>query len=131
MRFFRRREHDPADAAIRARFAVVAGHVEAAQRALLAAIPTARDEGVQLAQALAEMARRLDAAEAVMESWRDERVAHEWTKCSDALAQARTEADRLRLEPGDLGFEVLNARVGDVLHPLETFADVERDLRRR
>lgn len=128
---FLRRKRDPAFDDIRERFGRVAVHVDAAQRALLAAIPTARDEGVPLAQALAGFSQRLAEANGAMSSWHDERIAHEWTKCAEAVARARAEAERLRLEPVDLGFEALNARVGDVLHPLEVFADVERDLRRR
>lgn len=131
MPVFRRRAPDPAVEALRRAFGRSAASVEAAQRALLAAIPTARDQGVPLAQALAAFAGHLDEARAAMDGWRDDALVHEWTKCADAIESARAEAARLRLEPGTLGFESLNARVGDVLHPLETFADVERALRRR
>jgi hypothetical protein len=130
---FRRR--DPARdlqlSALHDAFGVVASHVDAAQRALLAAIPTSRDPGVSLGQALATFGRRLEQAEAAMEAWRDEGLVHDWTKCTEGLAEARAEAGRLRLEPADLGFEALNARVGDVLHPLDAFADAEAALRRR
>lgn len=105
--------------------------VEAAQRALLAAIPTSRDPGVPLPDALQAFRARLDDAAAAMPAWRAEALMHEWTSCSEALAAARAEAERLAGEPPGLGFEALNARVGDVLHPLETFADVERTLRHR
>lgn len=117
--------------AARAAFDRAASAVAAAQRALLAAIPTSRDPGIPLAQALAEFGKLLDNATATLAEWRDEAPAHEWTKCATALACARREAARLRLEPGALDFEGLNARVGDVLHPLEAFAEVERAVRRR
>lgn len=131
MRFSRRRSREQASDPARAPFGRVASTVAAAQRALLAAIPTARDPGIPLAQALAEFGKLLDGAAAALAEWRDEGPAHEWTKCATALDCARREAARLRLEPGTLDFEGLNARVGDVLHPLETFAEVERAMRRR
>lgn len=127
----RRRRGDPAVEAARGAFAAVATHVEAAQRALLSAVPTSRDAGVPLAQALASFARHLSAADDAMDALDREAFAHEWTKCDEALKAARAEAVRLRTEPGVLGFEALNARIGDVLLPLEVFADVERGLRRR
>jgi hypothetical protein len=130
MPLFRRRRPDPALEERRARFIGVAAEIDLAQRALLAAIPTSRDAGVPLAQALAELGARLEAAEAGLRGWPPELQDERWDRCSGALAAARAEAERLRLEPGPLGFEPLNTRVGDVLHPLETFADVERELRR-
>ena len=131
MALFRRRRPDPALDEVRAAFGTVAAHVDAAQRSLLAAIPTSRDEGIPLAQALAAFNDNIGRAAAGMAAWREDRVLHEWTRCEDALRAAREEAERLRLEPRVLEFEELNGRVGDVLHPLEEFADVERALRRR
>jgi hypothetical protein len=131
MPLFGRREPDPTVAAARAAFDQVAVHVDAAQRALLTAIPTSRDPGIPLAQALAEFGRHLARATEALEDWPGvPEGAHEGTKCSEALAAARGEAERLRLGPEPSGFEALNARVGDVLHPLEALADVERALRR-
>jgi len=129
MGLFRKRS-DPEAEHVRAAFATVAGAVDAAQRGLLAAIPTARDPGVPLAQALAEFGLNLDEAARAMPGWRHDRVVHEWTSCSEAIADARAEAKRLRLEPSALDFEALNSRVGDVLHPLERFSDAERMVRR-
>lgn len=129
MALFRKRS-DPEAERLRAAFAVVGGSIDAAQRGLLAAIPTARDPGVPLAQGLAEFARNLDEAEEAMPAWRHERTSEAWGACERALAEARAEAERLRLQREDLGFEDLNVRVGDVLHPLERFADAERAVRR-
>jgi hypothetical protein len=136
MGFLRKRSGDLIPAAtvsdgVRAAFDRVTSTVAAAQRALLAAIPTSRDPGIPLAQALAEFGKLLREAADAMPGWRGDHTVHEWTKCSDALARAQKEAASLRLEPGTLGFERLNARVGDVLHPLETFAEVERAMRKR
>jgi len=109
----------------------VAVHVDAAQRALLAAVPTSRDPGVPLAQALVAFAEELEDAARAMPAWRDEAAAGMWESCSKALEDARVRADELRLEGADLGFEALTLRVGDLLHPLEAFADAETHLRRR
>jgi hypothetical protein len=104
--------------------------VDEAQRALVAAVPTSRDPGIPVADAIDAFDQRLELARASMTAWRDDRLAHEWTKCSDVLREAHENANQLRLEAG-LTFEQLNARVGDVLYPLESFADVEREIRRR
>jgi hypothetical protein len=108
-------------------FLEAAGHVDAAPRALLSAIPTSRDAGAPLAEALARFSAHLADAEASLGKWEDEPNRNE---CLRAAGAARAEAERLRLHPGALEFEALNARVGDVLHPLEVFADTERALRR-
>lgn len=126
MRLLRRRQPD----AIMPLFAALAERLEAAQRALLAAIPTARDAGLPLAEAIGAFGEWLDQVETMMPAWREPRTEDVWARCEDALARSRTEAERLRLEPSPLGFEELNARVGDVLHPLEEFAEAERAIRR-
>src|SRR5438445_13801199 len=110
MRLFRRRAANPERAGSLAAFRIVMTHVDAAQRALLAAIPPARDPGIPLHRALADMRMHLDAADAAMPAWRNDRTAHEWTNCTQAIAQARERAGRLERETG-LGFEALNARV--------------------
>lgn len=130
MPFFRRRL-DPARAASLAAYSEVAGCVEAAQRALLAAVPTFRDDGVPLAIALADLSAHLREVEAAMAGWRDAADPERWDRCERGLQDARDEAERLRLEPGELVFEALNGRLGDVLFHLEVFGDVERELRER
>jgi hypothetical protein len=127
----RKRKPDPHLAEMRRAFSIVAAHVDRAQRALLASIPTARDPGIPVAQALKGFGAALNDATGAMAEWQDERLIEVWTRCSDALREARDEAEKLRVQTGNLTFEQLNARVGDVLYPLETFADVERNLRRR
>lgn len=127
---FRRRRPDPEAERLREAFGPVAERIDEAQRALLAAIPTARNPGIPLALALLEFEKGLEEAEQAMPPWRQERTSADWEACREALERARREGARLRLEPEDLGFEALNARVGDVLAPLERFADAERALRR-
>ena len=128
---FRKRLKDPLPEEIRRAFSMAAGLVDEAQRALIAAVPTSRNPGVSLADALEAFLAALQTLERAMPAWRDDRVAHEWTKCSDGILQARDQAEALRRYDAELTFEQLNARVGDILYPLEAFADAERDLRRR
>ena len=66
-----------------------------------------------------------------MEAWKHDSVAHEWTKCSEAIGEAREAAQRLKNLNVELTFEQLNAQIGDVLYPLEAFVDAESSLRRR
>ena len=127
---FRRRTNAQDDPLARA-FALVASRIDHAQRSLLAAVPTSRDPGTPLREALSEFIRGLDAADEAMPSWNEPRVAHEWTKCSEGIAEARAAAERLLETNVQLTFEQLNAQIGDVLYPLEAFVDAERGMRRR
>ena len=129
MPFLRRR--NDADDPIRKGFGRVASLVDHAQRSLIAAVPTSRDPGIPLSDAIAHFLAGLNDAEAAMQTWKDDSVAHEWTKCSDALAEARAAAGRLKNLNIELTFEQLNAQIGDVLYPLEAFVDAESRLRRR
>jgi hypothetical protein len=128
---FRKRASDPLPDSTRRAFVIAAGLVDEAQRALIAAVPTPRNPGVPLPDALDEFIAALDRLEDAMAPWRDERVAHEWTKCVEGIREARAQAVALQRIDVDLTFEQLNARVGDLLYPLEAFADAERDFRRR
>jgi hypothetical protein len=128
---FRKRPKDTLPGDIRRAFSVAAGLVGEAQRALIAAVPTSRDPGMPLADALEAFLAALRNLDGAMPAWRDDRVAHEWTKCSDGIRESRIQAERLQKHDAELTFEQLNARVGDVLYPLEAFADAECDLRRR
>ncbi len=126
-----RRRSDESTDPVRGGFAVTATQVDRAQRALIAAIPTPRDPGVPLAPALHAFLEALDRVEASMPAWHDESSAHEWTKCSAGIAEARAAAEALAGNNLELTFEQLNAQIGDVLYPLEAFVDAERELRRR
>lgn len=64
-----------------------------------------------------------------MEHWTGDDIAELRERCRTSIAHADAESTRL-LDAGPLSFEALNARVGDVLHPLEELADAERQLRR-
>ncbi|MCA1830161.1 MAG: hypothetical protein ABR552_09150 [Actinomycetota bacterium] len=124
-----RRRADPARERLRAGFRATVTHVDAAQRALIAAVPMSRDPGVPLAQAIEDMSRHLDAATTALESWHDIEQVHEWTKCRAAILEARAGLETLDPEE-EMGFEALNARIGEVIAPLDIFADVSAALRR-
>ena len=127
---FKRRTSMPDDP-VQKGFGTVASLIDHAQRSLIAAVPTSRDPGVPLHDAIDAFLHALGAADAAMPGWRDERVAHEWTKCSEALEEARTAAQRLKSLNVELTFEQLNGQIGDVLYPLESFVEAERSVRRR
>jgi hypothetical protein len=103
-------------------FREVLGHVEGARRALTDAVPSTRLPGRPLAEALVLFEDELSATERSMPSWHDEALEAEWRSCSDAIAEARREAERLRLGPHEpQGFEGLIGSIGEVLAPLEAF----------
>ena len=127
-----RKSHDPDSAAVREAFRRVVFELDAAQRTLLSAVPTSRDAGAPLQPAIEEFLAGLGRAEASMPGWRTDRTELLWTRCTQALMLARIHAERMRDDPASkrLGFEPLNARLGDVVSPLEEFADVAEEIRR-
>ena len=128
----RRKGPEPEIAAEREAFRRVVLELDAAQRTLLSAVPTSRDPGAPLRPSIQEFLAGLDRAEASMPGWRSDRTELLWTRCSQALMLARIHAERMRDDPATerLGFEPLNARLGDVVSPLEEFADVAEEIRR-
>jgi hypothetical protein len=128
----RRKSPEPETAAIRETFRRVVSELDAAQRVLLSAIPTSRDPGSPLKPAIEEFLAGLGRAEASMPGWRTERTDAHWDRCSQALILARAHAERMRDDPATerLGFEPLNARLGDIVSPLEEFADAAEEIRR-
>ena len=105
--------------------------LDAAQRSLLAAVPTSRDEGAPLSEALTEFLAGLERADALMPSWRIPATESIWLRCAEAIGLARKEAGALQQAGTTLGFEALNSRLGDVITPLEELADAATEIRRR
>jgi hypothetical protein len=128
VRLFRRR-NDPKLSAARDAFRLCAAELNSAQRALLAAVPTSRDNGIPLAEALDGFLEGLDRIEAKMPGWRIEQTEDAWKDCFGVLATARAEALRVKANP-PAGFEALNARLADVIAPFEQFAYAALSLRR-
>jgi len=123
--FRRRKDLDPSTAP----FFRACAHVDAAQRALLEAVPTSRRTGIPLGEALSAFRTHLAAASDALEDWSSDPERR--SVCAAALLAAREESETLRLSPEMLDFEALNGRLSDVLHPIEILADVEREMRRR
>ncbi len=124
-----RRRRDPQLAAARDSFWRVAAELDVSQRALLAAVPTARDPGLPLAEAINGFLAGLSRIDALMPTWRIDQTDEAWKRCFEALAEARAKAEQLRAEPVALEFEALNARLGDVIEPLGEFAYAALSLR--
>ena len=121
----RRRRSSP----IAEAFDRVAAHVEEANRALVAAMPSARRAGAPIAEALLAFESAIDAARAEMPGWRDERTETAWSRCLAALEDAETKAEKLRLSAPQLDFEGLAMVLGGLIAPLEAFHDAERVVR--
>ena len=129
MALFRRRAADRELVAAREAFRRCAAELDSAQRSLLAAVPTARDQGIPLDEAIDGFLAGLDRLEAVMSGWRIEQTEDAWKECFRVLAESRATALKIKERPPN-GFEALNARLGDVIAPLEQFAYAALTLRR-
>jgi hypothetical protein len=125
-----RRRNDPKLSTAREAFRLCAAELNSAQRALLAAVPTSRDTGIPLDEAIDSFLEGLDRLEAQMPGWRIEQTEDAWKDCFRVVAEARAEALRIKENPPG-GFEALNARLGDVIGPFEQFAYAALSLRKR
>lgn len=111
-------------------FRAVLDELEPAKEALTQVMPTTRLPGRPLADALLAFEERLSRAAGAMTAWRRLEVEEVWSSCDAGVAEARTRAARLRMDPPDLGgFEGLIWAVGELLEPLEVFEAAERRFR--
>jgi hypothetical protein len=85
---------------------------------------------VSLADSLMGFDGEVTEARAALERWRPEAPPEIWRSCHDALEESARRSEGLRLEAPALDFESLVLVLGDVIAPLETFAEVEHALRR-
>lgn len=106
-------------------FALATDEIAGAQRALLAAVPLPRDDGVPLGAALAAFGAGLRRAKDALSTWDDPAASEAATAIDSALAAA----EGLRLRPGALNFADLNDAIGEVLAPLEDVVEMERRYR--
>lgn len=97
--------------------------VEEAKETLSAAAPGGRAAGVPLAEALAGFEQGLREAYASMPSWRRPQVMEAWTACRLSLEEAGRRAERFRLADPPEGYEQLYGELGDLMEPLDAFAD--------
>ena len=112
-------------------FASTVAVLERGKVELLRAIPGARRPGVPLAEALLAFRESLDEAAASMAAWRLPELAHPWETCRRALDAAAGLEERLRLSAPTLSHEALLATLGDLIAPLEAFAEADELVRDR
>jgi len=104
----------------------VVATVERGKEDLLRAIPAARRPGVPLAEALLAYREALQEARDAMPGWRVPELVAEWEACRAGLDRAADLEERLRLEAPELSHEALLAALGDLIAPLEAFAEAAR-----
>jgi hypothetical protein len=110
-------------------FDVTLRHVEDAKESLVLAVRSGRVEGIPLANGLAMFEEELRAAVESMAAWRRPETEEQWHRCKRALGDALELAERLRLEGSPAIYEELIGEVGDLLDPLEAFADASSSVR--
>lgn len=106
--------------------------IEGGRRVLLGTLPTGRVEPAPIGVGTEAVRRAIADARAWMPSWRLDELEHAWTECSNALDDAEEalgEVDEVAATTGEL--EELLESFQDVIDPLDSFADAEREWRRR
>jgi hypothetical protein len=103
--------------------------VERAKEALVAAVPSPRGKQRRtVAEAVLEFEQEIREAAALMDGWRRPDVEGAWQSCVRAVEESIRRAERLRLDAPPLDYEGLVSALGDLIAPLEAFADAERRL---
>ncbi len=110
-------------------FELTVRHLERAKEALAAAAPRGRSAGVPLAEAVAAFESALADADASMVAWQDQGP-EVGERCRRAIGESRRLAERLRLEEPPDGYERLYVVLGDIMDPLDAFAEALGRLRR-
>jgi hypothetical protein len=101
--------------------------VERAKEALVEAVPSPRGRPRRpLAEALAGFEEALTNASGTLERWDDPRAPAIRAAVGDALGRA----ERLRLDDPSLDYEGLVTVLGDLMEPLEAFAEGQPSMRR-
>ena len=132
MRWRHRRDPLPADLVVAWRaFLDCAAVIEGGRRMLLGTMPVGRVEPTPVGLGVDAMAAALDDAEEWMEAWHVEALADDWQDCRDAMAEARANLDEVRAVAAETDeLEELQEAVGEVVAPLDAFADAEQTWRR-
>ena len=103
--------------------------VERGKEELVAAVPSPRGVPPRpLADALLGFETALGDAARTMAEWRNPETEANWGRCRLALAEALRRAERLRLAAPPLDYEGVVTVIGDLIAPLDAFADVDRRL---
>lgn len=105
--------------------------VEGGVRTLLGTLPIGRVEPAPVALGVTAMRNALDDAEQWMDRWRIEGLEADHDDCRAALVESRAalgEVEEVAASTDEL--EELQEAVGEVVGPLDAFADAERQWRR-
>jgi hypothetical protein len=97
--------------------------VDEAKGTLASAAPGGRSAGVLLAEALAGFEQGLREAYASAPSWRLPEVMEAWNVCRASLEEAGRRAERFRLGDPPESYGQLYGELGDLMEPLDAFAD--------
>ena len=105
--------------------------IEGGRRTLLGTLPVGRVEHTPIGLGVDAMAAALDDAEGWMDGWRVEVLEEDWQDCLDAMHEARGNLDEVREVAAETDeLEELQEAVGEVIAPLDVFADAEQAWRR-
>ncbi len=106
--------------------------IEAGRRVLLGTLPTGRVEPAPVAVGVDALRRSLDDVRAWMPAWRLPEIADDHGDCLTALDDADAALDEvLEVAAHTAELEELLDAVGEVVAPLDAFADAERAWRRQ
>jgi len=132
MALFQRKPELPADLHHRWwAFLDCAQAIEAGRRVLLGTLPTGRVEPAPVGVGVDALRRSLEDVQAWMPTWRLPELEDDWADCVAAVDEADGNLDevlQVAAETDELE-ELLDA-VGEVVAPLDAFADAERTWRR-
>ena len=105
--------------------------IEGGRRTLLGTMPVGRVEPTPVGLGVDAMRAALDDAQEWMEAWRIEALEEDWQDCVESMGEARENLDEVRAVAADTDeLEELQEAVGEVVEPLDAFADAERTWRR-
>ncbi len=100
--------------------------LESGKAALVSTVPRGRVEPPPLAEGLFAFEAALREARRIMPAWRRPETNDLWSRCLDAINESARMAERLRLEAPRLDYESMVFVIGDIIAPLEVFAEAER-----
>ena len=106
--------------------------IEAGRRVLLGTLPTGRVEPAPVAVGVDALHQSLEDVRAWMPTWRLPELAEDWEDCAAAVDEAEAQCDELLKVAAETNeLEELLEAVGEVVAPLDAFADAERAWRRQ
>ncbi|CAN5251308.1 hypothetical protein BH20ACT9_BH20ACT9_17030 [soil metagenome] len=108
-------------------FHAQAERVEAARRALLSCLPVGRVDPAPVPVGLELLRDELTDVAGQLHRWRTEEVDDTWRGCREAVVESlRAVDDAHRIATSTTELEELLDAVGDVVEPLDAWADAER-----